>query len=127
MTINETIVKELEHTYRKHLPNDLKQYLLVKYAEEPFPYELSAQDFYMNIERDIQAYETGELDIPLKSRSESWQEEREYLRNLYIEKCCEARELSDYVAELEHMLSENCLESPKMAKRRIDLSRTTAF
>ena len=117
MTINETIVKELENTWRKPLPDELKQYLLAQYAQEPFPYEFSEQDLYMNMERDIRAYEAGELDVTLKSPSERWQEEREYLQHLYREKCCELRDLSAYVAELEFILSENGLDSPKKKKR----------
>ncbi len=127
MTINETIIKELEHKYRKLLPHELKKYLLIQYAEEPFPEEYTEQDLYANIERDIRAYEAGKLDITLKSPSERWQEEREYLQSLYLEMCYEARELEDYVTELEQMLAQNGLESPKMAKRRLELSDSTAF
>jgi len=127
MTINETIIKDLEHKYRMLLPDELKKYLLVQYAEEPFPEEYTEQDIFANIERDIRAYEAGELDITLKSLSERWQDEREHLQSLYLEMCYEARELADYVAELEQMLAQNGLESPKMAKRRLELSNSTAF
>ncbi len=127
MTINKTIIKELEDTYRKHLSDELKRYLLVKYSEEPFPYEFSEQDLYTNIERDIQAYEAGRLDVTVKSPSERWQEEREYLQNLYIKKACEARELADYILELERMLSEHGLDSSKMTERRIESVNPTAF
>jgi hypothetical protein len=81
MTINETLIKEFEDTYGKFFPDDLKQYLLVKYAEEPFPHEFSEQDLYMNIDRDICVYEAGELDVTIKSPVERWQEEREYTAN----------------------------------------------
>jgi len=120
MTINKTVIRKLEHTYRRSFPDDLKRYLLVKYAEEPFPYEFSEQDLYTNILQDIRDYEAGELDVTVKSPSERWQEEREYLKNLYIEKSCEARDLKEYIAELEHMLSDHGLESFRMAKRRIE-------
>ena len=33
MIINKTIVGEIEHTYKRSFPDDLKRYLLVKYAE----------------------------------------------------------------------------------------------
>ncbi|MDW7684880.1 MAG: hypothetical protein SCK29_12285, partial [Bacillota bacterium] len=85
------------------------------------------QDLYTNIERDIQAYEAGELDITVKSPSERWQEEREYLQNLYIEKACEAYELAEYILELERMLSAHGLESSKMIERRIESSNPAAF
>lgn len=120
MTLNKIIIRELEHTYRRSFPDDLKRYLLVKYAQEPFPYEFSEQDLYTNIRQDICNYEAGQLDVTVKSSSERWQEEREYLHNLYIEKTCEARNLEEYVAELEHMLSEHGLESSRMAERRIE-------
>ncbi len=118
MTINKTIMRELENIYKKSIPDDLKKYLLVKYGQEPFPYEFSEQDLYTNIERDIRDYETGELDVTVKSPSERWPEEREYLQNLYIEKSREAHDLEAYVAELEHILSEHSLESSRMSERR---------
>ncbi len=119
MTINNTIINELEHTYRKSFPDDLKRYLLVEYGAEPFPYEFSEQDLYANIQRDICDYEAGKLDISVKGASERWQEEREYLQKLYIEKFCEVQDLVEYVAKLEHILSKHGLESSVMAERRI--------
>lgn len=120
MTINKTMIRKLEHTYRRSFPADLKKYLLVKYAEEPFPYEFSEQDLYANIERDIHGYEAGKLDVTVKSPSERWHEEREYLQNLYMEKLREVRDLEEYITELEHMLSEHGLESSRMAEHRLD-------
>lgn len=120
MVINRTIVKELEHTYRRHLSDNLKRYLLVKYADEPFPYEYSEHDLYASIHEDIRHYELGKLDVTVKSLAERWKEERSYLQNLYIEKAYEACELEDYIAELEHILSEHGLESSKMSERRIE-------
>ena len=90
----------------------------MKYAEEPFPIEFSDQDLYTNIRHDIRDYEAGKLDITIKSPSELWLEEREYLQNLYIEKSHEAHELEDYVAELEHILSEYGLESSRISERQ---------
>lgn len=119
MTINKTIIRKLEHTYKRSFPNDLKRYLLEKYAEEPFPYEFSEQDLYTNIQQDIRDYEAGELDITVKSPSERWQKEREYLKNLYSEKFCEVRDLKEYVTVLEQMLLDHGLESSRMPERRI--------
>lgn len=127
MIINETIVKELENTYGKPFADELKQYLLVQYGQEPFPHVFSEQDLYANIERDIRDYEAGKLDITLKSQSERWQEESEYLQSLYTEKCREVRELVDYVAELEQMLAQNGLEPPEMTRRRLEFSKSIAF
>ncbi len=116
MTINEAIIKEVEDAHRKQLPEELKHYLLIKYAEEPFPYEYSEQDLYTNIYHDIDYYKTGELDVSVKSPSERWQEEREYLQNLYIEKASEVRELSEHVAKLERMLSKHGLDDTNRKK-----------
>lgn len=118
MTLNKAIVTEFENTYRRSFPSDLKRYLLVKYAQEPFPYEFTEQDLYTNIEHDIRDYEAGELDVTIKSSSERCQEEREYLQNLYVEKCLEARDLEDYVAELEQLLLKHGMESSRMSERR---------
>jgi hypothetical protein len=73
MTINKIIIKELECTYRRSFPSELKQYLLEKYAEEPFPYEFSEQDLYTNIQQDIRDYDAGKLGVTVKSLSERWQ------------------------------------------------------
>lgn len=122
MIINKAIIKSIENNHRKFISEELKQYLLVKYADEPFPYEYSEQDLYANIQRDINDYESGSLDVTLKTPSERWQEDREYLQELYFEKSCEIRELLEYVDELEHILSEKNLESSRMIEKRIALS-----
>ena len=127
MIINETIVKDLENMQGKPFAAELKKYLLVRYAQEPFPYEYSAQDLYANIKHDIRAYEAGRLDTTLKSPSKRCRQEREHLQHLYIEKCRKAREHADYVAELEQMLAQNGLESPRMARRRLRLSKGVTF
>lgn len=127
ITINETIIKELEITWGRLFPDELKRYLLVKYAEEPFPYEFSQQDLYANIEHDINAYDAGKLDVTLKSQLQCLQEECKYLQNLYAEKCYELRELSDYAAELEQILTENGLESAEMREKRLELLKDLAF
>ena len=118
MVITPKMIEELKHTNRKVFSKEFKGYLLVKYAEEPFPFEFSDQDLYTNIRHDIRDYEAGKLDITIKSPSERWLEEREYLQNLYIEKSREARDLEDYVAELEHILLEHGLESSRMSERQ---------
>ena len=118
MVIDKTIIGNLENKRRAPIPDELKQYLLVKYAQEPFPYEYSEQDLYANIERDINAFESNSLDVTIKTPPERWQEEREYLQELYFEKSCEIRELLEYVAELECILSEHSLESTRMIEKR---------
>lgn len=122
MTIDNIIIRNLEKKLRASIPEELKQYLLVKYAQEPFPYEYSEQDLYANIERDINAFESNTLDVTIKTPSERWQEEREYLQELYFEKSCETRELLEYVTELERLLSEHGLESARMLEKKITLS-----
>jgi hypothetical protein len=73
MTINNAIIKELENTYRKIIPADLRSYLLLEYAEEPFPYEYSEQDLYTNILKDIKRYENGKLDVTVKARLHTYE------------------------------------------------------
>lgn len=120
MTINKIIIKDLERRFRRFLPKELKTYLLIKYAREPFPYEFSEQDLYTNIENDIYSYDAGELDITIKSLGEQWKEECQHLQKLYIDKCCELRRTEKYVQELEHLLIEHSLESSKMDRQQTD-------
>jgi hypothetical protein len=127
MTVNRTIISELEHTYGRLFPDDLKQYLLVKYAEEPFPYVFSEQDLYINIMQDIRSYEAGQLNIAVKDLSERWKDECEYLRGLYIQKSHEVSELQGYITELEQLLLDHGLETPRMAKRRSEMFDVSAF
>ena len=119
MTINKKIIIELESIHRRFFSDDLKRYLLVKYAQEPLPHEFSEQDIYTNIENDICAYEAGDLDVTLTGPSERWQEERDYLQSLYIEKYREVRDLEAYVDELELILLKHGLKSSRMAGERI--------
>jgi hypothetical protein len=119
MIINKSIIRELEHTYRRTFPEDLKKYLLVEYANEPFPYEFTEQDLYANIQKDIRNYEAGILDVALKSPSEHWHEEREYLQNLCVEKFREISLLKEYVSELEHKLQEHGLKPSQIMNLRV--------
>lgn len=121
MTINKRAIQELEHNYRMVFPGELKKYLLVTYGEEPWPNEYSEQDLYTNIRNDIDAFQSGRLDTTIKSQSEAWQEERDYLRKLYIEKCCESREQQEYINELEGLLSKYGIESDQMMARRLEI------
>lgn len=127
MVINNTIITELEHTYRRHFPYDLKKYLLATYSEEPFPYEYTEQDLYTQICNDIEDYEAVKLDVTVKSPSERWQEDREYLQKLYIERSYEVQDLEEYIVELERILSDHDLESSKMAQRRIENTSESPF
>lgn len=118
MIINKTVLRDLEHKFRRSFPADLKKYLLVNYATEPFPYEFTEQDLYANIQKDIRDYEAGTLDVTVKSPSERWNEEREYLQNLCIEKFREVSLLKEYVSELEQKLLEHGLEHSQIVKLR---------
>ena len=114
MIINKTLIEEMEHFHRKTFSEEFKSYLLVEYADEPFPYKYSEQDLYENVRRDLKSYEAGELNIVPKSLTDRWQEEREYLRNLYIEKAREVSNLKTYVKKLEQIISEHGLEITTM-------------
>lgn len=111
---------QFEHNYIGGFSDELKKYLLVKYSKEPFPYEFSEQDLYTNIEKDIRAYCAGNMDVTIKNPSEYWQVEREYLQNLYIDKCREISELEDYIEKLEKMFLEHDLVPYTMIKQHID-------
>ncbi|MGB4660603.1 MAG: hypothetical protein WBI07_15620 [Mobilitalea sp.] len=109
MIIDKKIITGFERNRRKAFSDNFKKYLLEKYSKEPFPYEYSEQDLYAHIEKDIRAYDSGKLNITIKNHSEKWQEEREYLQCLYIEKCRELNDLNEYVEKLEHVLLEHGL------------------
>ena len=121
MTISKEVIQNIEKGGRIIISDDLKQYLIATYSDDPFPHEYSEQDLYTNIYRDIHAYETGKLDVTTKSPSERRQQECENLKALYIEKCQEVQNLRLYVDELERILLENNIESDKMKEDRISL------
>jgi len=118
MVINRSSLKDFEDARWKPIPNELKQYLLITYSQEPFPYVYSVQDLYENIRKDIAEYHSGKLDIAVKSPADRWREEREHLKTLYIEKAYEARELADYVEELERILMEHNIESSRIVEKK---------
>lgn len=113
MIINKKMIEQIENTYRISMHEKFKKYLLKSYGQDPFPYEYSEQDLYTNIARDIRAYEAGELDLTVKKPSLQWKEEREYLQNLYIQKCYEVCRLEEYLDKLESILNKNGLDIPK--------------
>jgi hypothetical protein len=117
MTLNEKLIEELENQRMKPFPEQLKDYLLDEYGEEPFPYGYSEQDLYTHVLKDIAAFESGNLVIVPRSPEEKWKEEKMYLQGLYIEKHNEVRKLEEYVAKLEKILSEHNLETPEMLER----------
>jgi len=118
MVIDRSSIKDFEDARWKPIPNDLKQYLLLTYSQEPFPYVYSVQDLYENIQKDIASYECGKLDVAVKRPADSWREEREHLKKLYIEKAYEARELACYAEELERILLKHNIESSRMVEKR---------
>ena len=120
MIISMGIIIEFEKSRRKSIPGEFKKYLLVKYGQEPFPYEFTEQDLYANIERDVCDYAKGKLDITVKRPSERLREECDYLRDLCIEKLCEIRELEGYIAELEDKLTQHGLTTTRMAEKQRD-------
>lgn len=123
MTIDEEIIIEFEQKYRRTFSSALKRYLLVKYGDEPFPYEYSEQDLYEHIRHDIRDYDNGKLNLTVKSPTERWSEERDYLHTLYIQKDYEAYDLEKYIAELEQILMDHGLKSAKMAERLIEAAQ----
>lgn len=120
MIADKTLINAIRDNQRVCIPEKLESFLLQQYGQEPFPYEFSEQDLLTNIDRDIRAYEAGELDLTIKSSSEHWQEEREYLQSLYIEKCREVSNLEEYIAKLEHMLSGHGLKRSRIANQPIE-------
>ena len=121
MTINRALIQEIEKNRRKFIPEDLKKYLLATYSYEPFPNEFSEQGLYNSVYKDIDNYESGKLDLTPKSPSERRKEVLEELRDLYYEKCHEVRDLSEYVDELERILTKNHIETDRMKENRIAL------
>ena len=122
MTINKALIHEIENNRRKFIPEDLKKYLLATYSYEPFPNELSEQGLYNSVYKDIDAYESGKLDLIPKSPSQRRKEELEELKDLYFEKCHELKDLSVYVDSLERILTEKNIETDRMKENRIALS-----
>jgi hypothetical protein len=121
MIVNRAIIQEIEENRRKFIPEDLKKYLIFTYSKEPFDKVYSEQDLYNNINRDLDDYKSGKLDILPKSLADRRKVEIEELKHLYYEKCHEIRGLSQYVDDLEQILLEHNIESDKMKENRIAL------
>ena len=119
MVINEQIIKNAEGYLRISIDENLKRYLLIKYGEEPFPNVYSEQDLCINICRDMESYESSDLDVTIKSPIERNEEEIEYLRHIYMKKCCEMRDLEKYITELENILRKNNLTIPREPYEKI--------
>jgi hypothetical protein len=120
MIIDKKFLKELEFNRRITIPNELRKYLLVKYSEEPFPYEYSEQDLSGNILDDINRYMSGELSFKGISPHEYWhQEEIRNLKEFCSDQVAQIIELKAYITELEELLRINSLETPRMRSERL--------
>lgn len=118
MTLNKQMLRTLRQQHRKVIPKELEDYLLVHYGDEPFPHTYDENGLYKLVFKSIEAYEAGTLDVLLKSPEERWQDEKEYLQDLYIEKLNELRNLEDYVIELERIIFDRGLETQEMIERQ---------
>lgn len=86
MTIDNTIIQKLAAQYFSgQMPEDLHNYLLDTYGEEPLHGDLSPQFFWPAVRSDIQNYLNGCLDTAVRS-------DLQKLRDHY-------KELSDIVSE----------------------------
>jgi len=119
MILDNIIDRQLNAMGERHSLEALREHLLAKYQEEPFPNQYTEQDLYENIRHDIQGYQAGKLDVALRAPLTECKQELEALQDLYIECQNEVRELRDYIDELETILLEHDLESPRAAKQRL--------
>lgn len=63
MTMDKELVRELGDRYfAGNMPDDLKQYLLDRYGEEPLEGDLAPQFFFPAVLSDIRKYTQGNLD-----------------------------------------------------------------
>jgi len=118
MTLNKQMIRTLRHQNKKVIPKELEDYLLVHYGDEPFPHTYDENSLYRHIFKSIEAYEAGTLDVSLKSPEERWQDEKDYLQDLYIENLNELRNLEDYVIELERIIFDRGFETQEMIERQ---------
>lgn len=117
MTINRTIIKGFQNTYRRLFPKDLVHYLMVTYGEEPFPYEFSEQDLYKNIQRDIDGYYAGELHVYVKSPYKRLQRERDQWRKACIDAEVANERQQSYIQKLESLLMKQGIITDRMKAR----------
>ena len=85
----------------------------------PFPI-YREQELHANISRDIKTYYAGNLDVAIKTSSELWEKEREYLQRLFKDKVNEIRSLTEYIEKLENVLSEHGLVSPQESGKDVE-------
>lgn len=83
MTMDKELMRELAYRYfAGDMPEDLKQYLIDRYGEEPLEGDLAPQFFFPAVLSDIQKYEYGKLDTTSRTELQKLRDRYEELSGI---------------------------------------------
>ena len=113
MTVDKEVLKVLNNiSQHKHVPAELRRYILNRYSEAPSIFhDYTEDDLYINIRKDIYAYEEGTLDVniepktPEQNAKDTWDE----LSNVFGQKIEENARLTHELCVLRSFIAEHNL------------------
>ena len=104
MIVDKVFINSLRQGYHMNIPEELADFLLEEYGEEPFPYEYTEQDLYEQIREMEMNYHKGLLNVALKGPELRLKQRYETLKDEYIDAMYKVRSLEDEVENLKKML-----------------------
>lgn len=104
MIADKAFIKYLRKRYHMNIPEELEDFLLEEYGEEPFPYEYTEQDLHEQIRKMEMNYHKGLLNVSLKGPELLLKQRYETLKNEYIDAMYKIRSLEDELEELKKLL-----------------------
>lgn len=85
MIATKAYVTKLQQTSRMTIDDRLEAYILAEYGEEPFPNTWSEQDLNEQIRKLVVVYNTGKLEVSVKTPYQRLQKNHEALKQVYID------------------------------------------
>jgi hypothetical protein len=104
MIADKAFINYLRQRHHMNIPEELEDFLLEEYGEEPFPYEYTEQDLYEQIRKMAMNYHKGLLSVALKEPELRLKQRYETLKDEYINAMYKVRSLEDEVENLKKSL-----------------------
>lgn len=101
MIANKRLIEQVCYRYKLHINEELEAFILQEFSEEQFPEPLSEEQLYFSIKELIEDCLAGKVNIRRKTPYERVFEDRELLRDMYIERLAEITSLINRIFALE--------------------------
>jgi|LGVF01.2.fsa_nt_gb hypothetical protein len=112
MVADKNIIKRVANYHKVMLEKDFEQFIYQEYGQDPFPYEYSEEDLYMQISKLVGDYKKGGFEFKLLTPMEKLIQENCIIKDICIENIREVNHLNEQLDELKEVIINNGLSVP---------------